>query len=97
LRHDWFSKRGQNKVKSLLKSYLRARRPEGDGRSGRRDPMNAYVNEANVVTAGYRPEYGRTQGGVFDFVSKSGSNEFHLEGLPPTATTPRRASHVRGR
>jgi serine/threonine-protein kinase len=82
LRHDWFSKRGQNKVKSLLRSYLRVRRPEGDGLSGRRDPVNAYVKEANVMTAGYLPAYGRTQGGVFDLVSKSGSNAFHLEGPP---------------
>jgi hypothetical protein len=36
-----------------------------------------FVKEANVVTAGYLPEYGRTQGGVFDVVTKSGSNEFH--------------------
>ncbi|HEU4411149.1 MAG TPA: TonB-dependent receptor [Polyangiaceae bacterium] len=41
-------------------------------------PMSLeFVKEANVVTAGYLPEYGRTQGGVFDIVSKSGSNEFH--------------------
>lgn len=97
MRHDWFSKRGQNKVKSLLKSYLRARRPEGDGLIGLRDPVNAYVKEANVMTAGFRPEYGRTQGGIFDLVSKSGSNEFHLEGPPPAATTLRRARHVPGR
>ncbi len=36
-----------------------------------------FVKEANVVTAGYLPEYGRTQGGVFDVITKSGSNEFH--------------------
>jgi hypothetical protein len=36
-----------------------------------------FVKEANIVTAGYLPEYGRTQGGVFDVVTKSGSNEFH--------------------
>lgn len=84
-------------MKSLLKSYLRARRPEGDGLNGLRDPVNAYVKEANVVTAGYLSEYGRTQGGVFDLVSKSGANEFRLEGLSPAATTPRRARHVHGR
>jgi carboxypeptidase family protein/TonB-dependent receptor-like protein len=36
-----------------------------------------FVKEANIVTGGYLPEYGRTQGGVLDVVTKSGSNEFH--------------------
>jgi carboxypeptidase family protein/TonB-dependent receptor-like protein len=36
-----------------------------------------FVKEANLVTGGYLPEYGRSQGGVFDIVTKSGSNEFH--------------------
>ncbi|HEU4412007.1 MAG TPA: TonB-dependent receptor [Polyangiaceae bacterium] len=36
-----------------------------------------FIKEVNVVTGGYLPEYGRTQGGVLDVVTKSGSNEFH--------------------
>ena len=36
-----------------------------------------FIKEANIVTAGYLPEYGRGGGGVIDVVTKSGSNEFH--------------------
>ena len=36
-----------------------------------------FVREVNVATGGYMPEYGRTTGGVFDVVTKSGGNEFH--------------------
>jgi carboxypeptidase family protein/TonB-dependent receptor-like protein len=36
-----------------------------------------FIKEANLVTGGYLPEYGRSQGGVFDVVTKSGSNDFH--------------------
>jgi carboxypeptidase family protein/TonB-dependent receptor-like protein len=36
-----------------------------------------FIKEVNIVTGGYLPEYGRTQGGVLDVVTKSGSNEFH--------------------
>jgi hypothetical protein len=36
-----------------------------------------FVEEVNVVTAGYMPEFGRSTGGVLNVVTKSGSNEFH--------------------
>lgn len=36
-----------------------------------------FVKEVNVATGGYMPEFGRTTGGVFDVVTKSGGNEFH--------------------
>ncbi|HEU4408802.1 MAG TPA: TonB-dependent receptor [Polyangiaceae bacterium] len=52
-----------------------------------------FVKEANVVTGGYLPEYGRTQGGVLDVVTKGGSNEFHgslFGNLTPGQATPKR-------
>jgi hypothetical protein len=36
-----------------------------------------FIKETNIITGGYLPEYGRGGGGVFDVVTKSGSNEFH--------------------
>ena len=36
-----------------------------------------FVQEMNVVTGGYMPEYGRSTGGVINAVTKTGSNEFH--------------------
>jgi outer membrane receptor protein involved in Fe transport len=36
-----------------------------------------FVQEVNVITGGYMPEYGRSTGGVLNVVTKSGSNEFH--------------------
>jgi hypothetical protein len=36
-----------------------------------------FINELNVISAGYMPEYGRSMGGIFNVVTKSGSNEFH--------------------
>lgn len=36
-----------------------------------------FVQDANVITGGYMPEYGRATGGVMNVVTKSGSNEFH--------------------
>ncbi|PTL84828.1 TonB-dependent receptor [Vitiosangium sp. GDMCC 1.1324] len=36
-----------------------------------------FVQEVNVLTSGYLPEYGRTTGGVVEVVTKSGSNELH--------------------
>jgi outer membrane receptor protein involved in Fe transport len=52
-----------------------------------------FIQEVNVITGGFMPEYGRATGGVFTVETKSGSNEFHgsvfgnltpgiLEGLP---------------
>ena len=36
-----------------------------------------FVDEVNVITGGYMPEYGRTTGGAISAVTKSGGNEFH--------------------
>ncbi|HZW90125.1 MAG TPA: TonB-dependent receptor, partial [Myxococcaceae bacterium] len=36
-----------------------------------------FVDEVNVITGGYMPEYGRTTGGTVSAVVKSGGNEFH--------------------
>ena len=40
-------------------------------------PMSVeFVQDVNVITGGYMPEYGRSTGGVINAVTKSGSNEF---------------------
>jgi hypothetical protein len=36
-----------------------------------------FIEEVNVVTGGYMPEYGRATGGILNVVTKSGGNEFH--------------------
>jgi len=36
-----------------------------------------FMDEVNVVSGGYMPEYGRTSGGAISAVTKSGGNEFH--------------------
>jgi len=36
-----------------------------------------FMDEVNVVTGGYMPEYGRTSGGAISAVTKGGGNEFH--------------------
>jgi len=57
-----------------------------------------FVDEVNVITGGYMPEYGRTTGGTISAVTKSGGNEFHgsvfgtftpgaLSGKPATVQT----------
>ena len=41
-------------------------------------PLTAeFMDEINIVTGGYMPEYGRNSGGVISGVTKSGGNEFH--------------------
>src|SRR5262249_10394661 len=56
-----------------------------------------FIEEVNVITGGYLPEYGRSIGGVLSAITKSGSNEFHgsvfgtyspgaLAGTPETVT-----------
>jgi hypothetical protein len=48
----------------------------GNGTIG--TPLSSeFVQETNVITGGYMPEYGRSTGGVLSAVTKSGSNEFH--------------------
>jgi hypothetical protein len=41
-------------------------------------PQSA-IQEFQVVTTGYGPEYGRSTGGIVNAVSKSGANEYHGE------------------
>jgi hypothetical protein len=36
-----------------------------------------FIDEVNVITGGYMPEYGRTTGGAISATTKSGGNEFH--------------------
>jgi outer membrane receptor protein involved in Fe transport len=36
-----------------------------------------FVQDVNIITGGYLPEYGRATGGVVNAITKSGSNEFH--------------------
>jgi len=36
-----------------------------------------FIKEVSVISGGYMPEYGRATGGIFNVVTKSGSNEFH--------------------
>jgi outer membrane receptor protein involved in Fe transport len=46
------------------------------GTSGTNLTMN-FVQEVQVMTGGYGAEYGRSTGGVFNVVTKSGGNDFH--------------------
>jgi outer membrane receptor protein involved in Fe transport len=46
------------------------------GISGANVTMNI-VEEVQVMTGGYSAEYGRSTGGVFNVITKSGGNEFH--------------------
>lgn len=36
-----------------------------------------FVEDVNIISGGYMPEYGRAAGGILSAVTKSGSNEFH--------------------
>jgi hypothetical protein len=36
-----------------------------------------FMEEVNVLTGGYMPEYGRSTGGIISAVTRSGGNEFH--------------------
>ncbi len=36
-----------------------------------------FIQEVNIISGGYMPEFGRATGGIYDVVTKSGSNEFH--------------------
>ena len=46
------------------------------GTSGANLTMN-FVQEVQVLTGGYQAEYGRSTGGVFNVITKSGRNAFH--------------------
>ena len=37
------------------------------------------IEELEIITGGFSPEYGNVSGGVINVVTKSGSNEFHLD------------------
>ncbi|MGQ0505053.1 MAG: TonB-dependent receptor, partial [Myxococcaceae bacterium] len=46
------------------------------GINGSRTPAE-FMQEVNVITGGFMPEYGRSTGGTLSAVTKTGSNEFH--------------------
>ena len=39
--------------------------------------LTNFIQEIDVKTGGFQPEYGRATGGVLNMVTRSGSNEFH--------------------
>lgn len=39
--------------------------------------LTNFIQELDVKTGGFMPEYGRATGGVLNMITKSGSNEFH--------------------
>jgi hypothetical protein len=47
--------------------------------SGRNAPtlLASFIQEVDVKTGSFMPEYGRATGGIINVVTKSGSNEFH--------------------
>jgi len=50
---------------------------KGNGQTAGSDFSVEFVDQMNVLTGGYMPEYGRTTGGVISITTKSGGNEFH--------------------
>src|SRR5215213_9971729 len=46
------------------------------GGSGANLPFE-FVQEVEIKTGAYGPEYGRSNGGIFNVITKSGGNEFH--------------------
>src|SRR5689334_15946636 len=46
------------------------------GGSGANLPFE-FVQEVEIKTGAYRPEYGRSTGGIFNVITKSGGNDFH--------------------
>jgi outer membrane receptor protein involved in Fe transport len=59
-----------------------------------------FIQEFNVITGGFMPEYGRATGGVLTAVTKSGSNEFHgsvFGTYSPGALTGAKISSIRER
>jgi hypothetical protein len=58
-----------------------------------------FVDDVNIITGGYMPEYGRSTGGTISATTKSGGNEFHgsffgtlspgaFSGVPTTVRQP---------
>ena len=39
--------------------------------------LTNFIQEVDVKTGGFMPEYGRTTGGILNMVTRTGSNEFH--------------------
>lgn len=37
----------------------------------------AYIKEVQVKTGGFEPQYGQSQGGIINIITKSGGNEYH--------------------
>jgi hypothetical protein len=37
----------------------------------------SYIKEVQVKTGGFEPQYGQSQGGIVNIITKSGSNEYH--------------------
>jgi hypothetical protein len=37
----------------------------------------AFIKEAQVKTGGFEPQYGQSQGGIINIITKSGGKEFH--------------------
>jgi outer membrane receptor protein involved in Fe transport len=50
------------------------------GGSGANLPFE-FVQEVEIKTGAYEAEYGKTTGGVFNVITKSGGNEFHGDGF----------------
>ena len=50
---------------------------QGTGGTAGSDFSVEFVDQMNIITGGYMPEYGRTTGGVLSVTTKSGGNEFH--------------------
>jgi hypothetical protein len=61
------------------------------GHGDRTLPVDS-INEVQVITAGFDPEYGEAQGGIINVISKSGSNDFH--GAAHFYGTPKDAGNV---
>jgi len=49
----------------------------GTGGTAGSDFSVEFVDQLNVITGGYMPEYGRSTGGILSITTKSGGNEFH--------------------
>ncbi|HLK99992.1 MAG TPA: TonB-dependent receptor [Myxococcaceae bacterium] len=58
-----------------------------------------FIQEVNVISGGYLPEYGRSTGGIVNAVTKSGSNEFHgsvFGNFTPGSFSPKGTERVSG-
>ena len=51
------------------------------GHMGESSPSMEAIEEFKVQTSGMSAEYTRTSGGVFNFVMKSGTNQYHGSGM----------------